>query len=159
MLNLKKPKMSDMTYRREFSDELTFLSDEDKTWIEIQCRAGGWANPNLIKMRDDIQIFKQSKSIEVSKMISEPEKYAEISAKTDRQIGAKLFEAIYESCVISWNTNIQNNGKSMICDKDHFLALADVRIDELVQYFIDFATYVEDLSNFRAEIDGETEKN
>lgn len=159
MLKLKQPKMSDMTYRKEFSEELTFLSEEDKTWIEIKCRAGGWVNPDLIRMRDDIQTFKQSKSLEASKVLSDSEKYAKLNAKNEREIGSKLFEAIYDACVISWNTNIQNSGNKMECDKEHFLALADVRIDEVTKYFMDFAKYVEDLSNFRAEIDEETEKN
>jgi hypothetical protein len=159
MLKLKKPKMSDMTYRREFSDELTFLSEEDKTWIEIKCRAGGWANPDLVRLRDDIQTYRQAKSIESAKLIKDTAKYAEMSASTDKEVGRKLFEAIFDACVISWDTNIKNDGKAMHCDKDHFLALADIRINEISEYFMEFAKYVDELSNFRAEADGETEKN
>ena len=159
MLNLKKPQMSDMTFRREFSDELSFLSDADATFIEIKCRAGGWANPELTKMRDDIQTYKQAKSLEAARELKDADKYAEMSAKTEREVGEKLFEAIYDACVISWATNIQNDGGKMKCDKDHFLALADVRINEISEYFMDFAKYVDDLSNFRAEADAVTEKN
>jgi len=82
-----------------------------------------------------------------------------MSAATDKEVGRKLFEAIFDACVISWNTNIKNDSKAMQCDKDHFLALADIRINEISEYFMEFAKYVDELSNFRAEADGETEKN
>ena len=159
MLNLKKPQMSDMTFRREFTNDLNFLSETSATFIEIKCRAGGWINPELTKMRDDVQTYKQAKSLEAAKELKDAGKYAEMAAKTEREVGKKLFEAIYDACVISWDTNIQNDGGKMKFDKDHFLALADVRIDEISEYFMDFSKYVDDLSNFRAEADAVTEKN
>ena len=47
----------------------------------------------------------------------------------------------------------------MTCDNDHFIALADCRIDEITKFFLDFAVYIDDLGNFRSEADEVTEKN
>tara|TARA_R110000796_G_scaffold84230_1_gene183674 strand:- start:1350 stop:1826 length:477 start_codon:yes stop_codon:yes gene_type:complete len=158
MLNLQKPKMSNMTFEREFTKSLNFLSDET-TYIKIECRAGGWANPELIKARDDINVYKQIRAIQASKLTSESEKYAKLISETDMNVGQKIFEAVYTSCVISWDTNIKSDGIKMTCDNGHFIALADCRIDEITKFFLDFAVYIDDLGNFRSEADEVTEKN
>lgn len=159
MLKLKKPSMSDMTFEREFTDELAFLADKGKAYISIKCRAGGWANPDLVRMRDDIQVWRQSKALSMASLAKEPEKYAEQSAAMEKEIGGKMFQAVYDCCVVSWATNIENDGKPMECNRDNFVALADVRISEIAEYFVDFARYVDDLGNFRSDMERQTAKN
>ena len=159
MVKLAKPQMSDRVFERTFSDELAFLSDTDQTFMGIKCRAGGWANPDLTKMRDEIQVWRQSKLMSLTQLVDDREKYATESAKIEQELGRKMFEAIYDACVVEWWTNIEDDGKPMICDRENFIALADVRIDEISVFYTDFAKYVDDLANFRAEIDKETAKN
>ena len=159
MVKLAKPQMSDMVFERTLSDDLSFLADTGEAFIGIKCRAGGWANPKLIKMRDDIQVWRQTKVLSMAKSIDDMEVYAKQNADIDREVGQKMFEAIYDACVVEWWTNIQDDGKAMNCNKQNFMALADVRIDEISNYFMDFAKYVDELANFRADIDAETVKN
>ena len=159
MVKLAKPQMSDMVFERTLSYDLSFLANEGQAFIRIKCRAGGWTNPTLVKMRDDIQIWRQSKNLGMASVIDKPEEYAAQNAKIEREIGQKMFEAIYEACVVEWWTNIEDDGKPMKCNKENFVALADVRIDEIGKVFVDFAKYVDDLANFRADMDGETVKN
>jgi len=159
MLKLSKPKMSDQIFRREFSSELNFLSGKKKTFIEIKCRAGGWINPDLIKLREEIDLYRQVQAIQAAQDIDDRDKFTRQTAELNKELGKRQFEALFDACVVAWNTNIQNDGAEMECDKDHFMALADVRIDEISQFFIDFASYVEDLANFVTEADKETEKN
>lgn len=159
MVKLAKPQMSDMVFERTLSDDLSFLADTDKAFIGIKCRAGGWANPELIKMRDDIQVWRQSKMLGMTSISSDVEKYAVETSNVDRQVGLKMFEAIYDACVVEWWTNIEDDGKPMKCNRENFMALADVRISEISQFFMDFARYVDELGNFRSDIDKETVKN
>ena len=159
MVKLSKPKVSDMVFERTFTDEIAFLANEGSAYMKIKCRAGGWANPELIKMRDEIQVWRQSKVLGMAGIMDNPEQYAEQNADIERQVGQKMFEALYEACVVEWSTNIEDNGKPMKCNKDNFVALADVRIEEIAKFFVDFAKFVDDLANFRADIDQATVKN
>lgn len=159
MLKLKQPSMSDMDFRREFSDDLSFLADKGKAYISIKCRAGGWVNPDLVRLRDEIQVWRQSQALGMVSLTKEPEKYAKQNYQMEREVGSKMFSAVYDACVVSWETNIENDGKAMVTDKDHFIALADTAIPEISQYFVDFAKYVDDLANFRADLEGKAEKN
>lgn len=159
MVKLSKPKVSDMVFERTFSDELAFLSSDGDAFIGIKCRAGGWANPELIKMRDEIQVWRQTQVLSMAKSSDDVDAYAEINAKLEKEIGRKMFEALYDACVVEWWTNIDDDGKPMKCNRDNFIALADVRIDEISKYFVDFANYVDELANFRADMDKATAKN
>ncbi|QDP67055.1 MAG: hypothetical protein Unbinned4497contig1000_29 [Prokaryotic dsDNA virus sp.] len=158
MLKLTQPNMSDQIFRREFSSELDFLSGET-TFIEIKCRAGGWLNHKLIKLRDDIELNRQIQTMQAAEFIKDREKFAKKAAENTKTIGKMQFGALFDACVIHWNTNIKNDGKNMNCVKSTFMALADVRIEEISNYFVDFAKYVDDLANFITEADKETEKN
>ena len=159
MLKLKKPQLSDMVFESNFTPDMDFLADKGKTYISIKCRAGGWANPDLTVKREQVQIYKEMESLKAAKMIEDEEKFTKYKAESDREIGKKLFDALYDTCVVSWETNIQNDGGKMKCDKEHFLLLADTGINELNQFFMDWAKYVDDLGNFRNELDEETVKN
>ena len=138
MLNLKKPQLSDMVFESNFTPELDFLADKGKTYITIKCRAGGWANPDLTVKREEVAIFREMQSLRAAKLLEDENKFSKYKAESDKEVGKKLFEALYDTCVVSWETNIQNDGTNMKCDKEHFLELADVKINELSQFFMDW---------------------
>ena len=150
--------MSDQIFRRDFSSDLDFLSGET-TFIEIKCRAGGWLNTDLIKLRDEAELNRQIKTMQAADHVKDRERFTRETSEISKSVGKMQFEALFDACVVAWNTNIQNDGKDMKCDKDHFMALAEVRIEEISKYFLDFAEYVDNLANFIAEADRETEKN
>ena len=159
MLKLKKPQLSDMVFESNFSPELDFLADKGKTYITIKCRAGGWANPDLTVKREQVVLYQEMQTLKATKMIDNEDKYTKFKFDSDKEVGKKLFEALYDTCVVSWETNIQNDGIKMKCDREHFLLLADEKINELAQFFLDWANYVDELGNFRKQIDEETVKN
>lgn len=159
MLKLKKPNLSDMTFRREFPEHLAYLASDGPAYIEIICRAGGYLNPKLQRLNDEIELHRNVRTFEMIEISKDRTKYAEASNKLAKEIGRMRFEAFYDACVVSWATNIENDGGPMPCDKDHFVALADVKIDEISNFFVEFARYVEDVTKFVAKADEETEKN
>ena len=159
MLKLKKPQLSDMVFESNFSPDMDFLADKGKTYISIKCRAGGWANPDLNVMREQVVLYQEMQSLKASKMMDDEDKYTKFKSQSEKEVGKKLFEALYDTCVVAWETNIQNDGTKMKLDKDHFIALADAKINELTQFFMDWAKYVEELGNFRQEVEEETVKN
>ena len=159
MLKLKKPQLSDMVFESNFSPDMDFLADKGKTYISIKCRAGGWANPDLNVMREQVVLYQEMQTLKASKMMDDEDKYTKFKSQSEKEVGKKLFEALYDTCVVSWETNIQNDGTKMKLDKDHFIALADAKINELTQFFMDWAKYVEELGNFRQEVEEETVKN
>lgn len=159
MLKLKTPNISEQQFRREFSDDVAYLADEGKAYISITCRAGGYLNTKLQALQDNIELHRSVKTYEMVDYMKDRAKYAEMSNELAEEVGRMRFEAFYDACVVSWETNIQNDGKPMTCDKDHFIALAGVKIKEVSDYFVSFARYVDDLSNFIMKADEETEKN
>lgn len=158
MLNLSKPRMSDMTFKRELPKHLDYLSKET-TFIEIRCRAGGYINTEWQKLNDEIDSHRQIRTMEVSEHFKDKKKYATEMANMSKELGEMKLHSLYDACVISWNTNILNNGKPMKCNKDNFMELAQIRIEEFVNYFVDFSKYVEELGNFINKADEVSEKN
>lgn len=159
MLKLKSPNISEQVFRRELPADLAYLADEGPAYIEITCRAGGYLNTKLQSLQDNIELHRNVKTYEMVEHMKDRAKYAELSSQLAEEIGRMRFEAFYDACVVSWDTNIQHDGAAMPCDKKHFIALAGVKIKEIADYFFDFARYVEDLSHFIAKADEETEKN
>ena len=97
--------------------------------------------------------------MEVSEHFKDKKKYATEMANMSKELGEMKLHSLYDACVISWNTNILNNGKPMKCNKDNFMELAQIRIEEFVNYFVDFSKYVEELGNFINKADEVSEKN
>lgn len=159
MLKLKKPNLSDMPFRREFPAHLDYLADKGPAYIEILCRPGGYLNPKLQKLNEEIELHRNVRTFEMIEISKDRAKYAKASNDLATELGRMRFEAFYDACVVEWSTNIENDGKPMPCDKDHFMALADVRIDEISEFFMEFAKYVEKVTNFVAKADEEAEKN
>ena len=158
MLNLSKPRMSDMTFKRELPDHLSYLSG-GKTFISIRCRAGGYINTELQKLMDEIDTKRQVKTMELSDYFKDKIKYANEMNIFSREMGEMKLNSLYDACIISWDTNILNDGKAMKCNKENFMLLADIRIEEIINCFLDFSKYVEELGNFINKADEVTEKN
>lgn len=150
--------MSDMTFKRELPKHLDYLSKET-TFIEIRCRAGGYINTEWQKLNDEIDSHRQIRTMEVSEHFKDKKKYATEMANMSKELGEMKLHSLYDACVISWNTNILNNGKPMKCNKNNFMELAQIRIEEFVNYFVDFSKYVEELGNFINKADEVSEKN
>lgn len=147
-----------MTFKRELPKHLDYLSKE-RTFIEIRCRAGGYINTEWQKLNDEIDSHRQIRTMEVSEHFKDKKKYATEMANMSKELGEMKLHSLYDACVISWNTNILNNGKPMKCNKDNFMELAQIRIEEFVNYFVDFSKYVEELGNFINKADEVSEKN
>lgn len=116
-------------------------------------------NPALLKLREEVELHSNIKRMQIAEELDDREKFTRLSTELNKDLGKMQFEAIYDGCVVEWKTNIINNGKPMICDKEHFMALADVGSEEIATYFVDFAKYIDDLANFINKADEETEKN
>jgi hypothetical protein len=158
MLNLSKPRMSDMTFKRELPNHLSYLS-KGKTFISIRCRAGGYINTEWQKLNDEIDTQRQVKTMEVTDHFKDKKKYAQEMSNMSKELGEMRLHSLYDACIISWDTNILNNGKPMQCNRENFMELAQIRIEELVDYFLDFSKYVEEIGNFINKADEVTEKN
>lgn len=159
MLNLSKPKVSDQVYRTELPESLNYLADGETAFLSVSCRAGGHLNPDLIKLTDDIELNRQVKTLELTDVMKDRAAYSKGISELSKDIARDRFGAIYDACVVSWETNIRNNDKPMTCDKEHFMALAEVRIDEIAAFFVGLNGFIADLSNFIAKADEEAEKN
>ena len=151
--------MSSMTFRRELPSNFDYLSDGGTSWVAIECRAGGYLNADLQRLRDQIELKRQIKAMEVSEFAKDRGKYAALINSMSIEIGRMRFEAIYDACVVSWSTNIQDDGLPMVCDKDHFMELVGVKIEEMATIFLDFAVYIDQVAHFILKADEATIKN
>lgn len=94
-------------------------------FAEFDIRAGGLANQPYMAAREQLQM-----KVRVAEMVNEPLKadpkaYVDADTKAARQIAKDRFGAMYDTCVISWNTNITDaeTGKPIPTTREAFLEL------------------------------------
>lgn len=157
-MKLNQPKTSLGTYRRELPPDCDYLAGGATAYIEAKCNPGGHLNAGLMAANDQIDLTRRVASLEASEKKDKAD-YAKAIDKAAREAGEARFAAIYEHCVVSWETNIHDDGKPMECNRANFLALAGVRHPAIVGAMTGFAQYVEDIGRFVREADGDAEKN
>ena len=75
-------------------------------------------------------------------------------------IGREMMGVLYDACVIEWRSNIVDGDAPITCDRERFLALADVvAVPEIASALREFAEEAIRVGKAIAEDDEQTEKN
>lgn len=156
MMRLNEPKTEARTYRYEFAPELSYLAGE-VPFFEAECVPAGHLNPKYMAALDEIRRWQKAEMFSAAR--AEETDYAARREGIDRKAGEKVLMAIHDHCLRGWNTNIQDDGKPMVCDREHFLAFAECGVPGVADAFAGLRAFIEDWSKFLREDDEETAGN
>lgn len=135
-----------------------FLADGADCFIEVDARPGGAVNKAYIAKGEELLLKAQIAQKELDR-INDPAKNVRQGHKEALKIARDRFGVMYDTCIVEWRTNILNGDDPLECNRENFLALADERIPEISDAFIDMEKQIVGAGESVAELDGETEKN
>lgn len=158
-MELNTPKTVTLEARADLPDYLAYLAGPGQdAFISATMKPGGFLNPGYIEAMERLETKERVAIMSLRPELTPAERSAKIAA-IKRKTGAGAAEAIYDECVVKWETNIQNGGEAMVCDRENFLAMAQLRIPEIRDWFKALHDFATDAARYVAEDDGETEKN
>jgi len=156
MLKLKSRDLPLIMFRREMP---AFLGPDGETcYIEIDARAGGAVNPAYQAKLEQLGKLARVMQKKVVKITNEDEQVDfEFDGTID--LNLKWFGVIYDTCVIEWRSNIINDDAPIVCNRENFLALTEVRVPELAKALADFKAATEEAAKDVEKDDAATIKN
>lgn len=156
MLNLRKREAPTIVFRRDLPK---YLADGAECYIEIEARAAGAVNPKYMAGLEQNLVNARVMDRKASK-IEDDEEFVKASRENSRRAAKQRMALLYDACVIDWTTNILDGDASMTCDKEHFLALAEVQgVPEIAKALQDFEAECIKAGALISEGDEETVKN
>lgn len=101
-----------------------WMEPKGQAFIEIDARPAGRINSAFMAAREEMTLAHMLRP----EAVTDAEKLIAAQA-----YGRDAMAAIYDTCVLSWRTNLidDGTGATLTCDRETFLALADVRIAEV----------------------------
>jgi hypothetical protein len=66
------------------------------------------------------------------------------SPESQRAFAMDFIGAVYDTCVITWRTNLidDETGQPLTCDRATFMEVADLRVSEISKAILDFQTAI-----------------
>jgi len=124
-------------FRAEFPE---WMEPKGAAFIEIDARPAGQVNSAFMAAQEEIALAHAIRGEEIGDAATPAQ------IKTIREFGRDLIAVIFDTCVITWRTNLidDETGQTLTCDRETFLALADVRIGAVSQVFVDFQQAIAD---------------
>lgn len=134
MLNLRKRDLAEVEFRRDLP---SYLADGEKCYIRFSARAGGAINPAYMAGIEANLTKARAADRRVSK-IEDDEEHVKAQKEAGREAARQRLALLYDACVISWETNILNGDAPVDCNRENFLALAEVKgVPEIVSAIFD----------------------
>ena len=123
MLNLKKRELPMIELRFDLPGH---LAGGEPCFIAFQARAGGSVNPAHVEAMDALRErgrVADRMRAEI-KDIAQQERARSVDIEA---MGAGRFMAMYDACVIGWQTNILSAGSPLTCDRQTFADLLAIK--------------------------------
>lgn len=131
-MKLKTREIPPVQFRRVLPE---WLGPGGECYIEVDARAGGAINAAWSAAMEQLMIRAR---IMDRRIKDEPN--AETFVRTDHQnrltVVKDTFGILYDTCVLSWRTNILDDGKPIEPSRANFLELAEVRVPEIAAAFM-----------------------
>lgn len=112
-----------------------YLGPGGECYIEVDARAGGAINAAWSAAMEQLMLRAR---IMDRKIKDEPDNEAYV--RTDHQnrltVVKESFGIIYDTCVLSWRTNILDGDKPLETSRANFLELAEQRVPEIAAAFM-----------------------
>ena len=156
MLNLPKRDIPSIEFRRELPD---FLAGGDPCYIEIDARAAGEVNIAYVEGMEQVALKFAVMSRGEAK-IEDDEELVHASLENTKSIGRDRFRVLYDTCVIEWRSNMLDQGKPIICNRENFIALSEVKaMPEISDALVAFEKECREAGKVILKSDEDTVKN
>jgi len=114
-----------------------WLGPGGECFIEFKAKAAGATNPEYIAAMEDLSFLAQVKTRALTR-VEEDEDWVKDNNAAAKEISSGRFEVLYDTCIASWKTNIQDDGHDLEPTRESFLALTDVRNKAVAEALIAF---------------------
>lgn len=161
MLNLPQRELPTVQFRRRLPD---FLGPEnEECFISFDARAGGSINPKHVELTEKYMLTARVMMRKSSK-IEDDEEFIALDKQNGENIDRNRFAALYEACIISWDTNIQSldadgNKSTIPTDRATFLDLVGQKVPEIADAIISLEKEILAAGKALKEESDETIKN
>lgn len=137
MLNLRKRETPIVNFRRALPE---YLADGEKCYISIEARAAGAVNPKYLSGIEQNLMSARVMDRQAAK-IEDDEEYVKTDRENRRRAAKQRIALLYDACVIDWQSNMLDGDGPIVCNRENFIALAEVRgVPELAKAIKDFET-------------------
>lgn len=156
MINLRKRDVSTVEFRRDLP---AFLADGKPCYIQISARAAGGVNPEYMAGLEENMVSAKVMDRKAAK-IDDDEAFVKASRENSRRAARQRVALLYDACVIEWQSNVIDGDGPIACDRERFIALAEVRgVPELTKAIQDFEAECIEAGKQIAKDDEDAEKN
>lgn len=156
MLNLRKPEIPAVEFERELP---SYLADGEKCYLRVSARASGAVNPAFMAALEENLTLAQIADRRIEKITDDAEHVRE-RKKVVKDAARRRVAALYDACVISWESNILDGDAPIEATRENFLALAEVRgAPEIARAIMDLEAECLKAGVAIQESDEETAKN
>ncbi|APX88644.1 hypothetical protein BV394_01950 [Brevirhabdus pacifica] len=135
-----------------------FLGPGGECFLEVDARPGGSINPAYIAGAEALML-RGSVAQRRLERETDDEAYVSQGYKAAQEITLERLGLLYDACVIEWRTNIQDDGKDLVCDRANFLALCEARVPEIAEAVADLEGALVEAADDVDASDKATEKN
>lgn len=161
VLKLRSRELPTVEFRRVLPEYLG--PDGAECFIQFEARAGGAINSEY---QEAIEGILRKSRVDQRKLAKEEDDEAFVKAdiSSAERINVGRFAAMYDTCVIGWNSNIQTeddkgNVSDITCDRETFLALCKERVPEIGKAIIDLEKEIKKAGVASKADDDDTIKN
>lgn len=155
MVKLRQREIPAVVFRRELPEHLA----DGPCFIEINARAGGAINPEYLAGVEALSMRAAILDRRLER-IEDDETFVKTQRENAKEVGALRFKALYDACVIDWDSNILDDGKPIECSRGNFLELTKTRgIPEITSALMDLEAECLAAGRAISEADEEAEKN
>tara|TARA_R100001086_G_scaffold182690_1_gene101825 strand:+ start:130 stop:600 length:471 start_codon:yes stop_codon:yes gene_type:complete len=135
MLKIKTRELPAVDFRRDLPD---YLADGDPCYIKISARAGGAINVKYVTAME--ALAKQAAILNrKSRKIEDEEDAVNADVGNAKKIAEKRLTALYDACVIDWESNILDGDTVIEATRDNFIELTNIKgVPELADALIEF---------------------
>lgn len=143
----------------EFTRKLPeWLGPGGDCFISFKARAGGAVNPAFTVGADRVKVAHEIAARRLARIEDDA---AYVTAQNEALQARTLhwFGEMYDACVISWETNIQSDGKALAATRENFLALAAEKINPITAAITEFQAAVMQAGADAAKADEDAIKN
>ena len=159
-MRLNEPQTTTREFRAELDADLGYLTGDGSAPVLVfQCKPGGYLNTGYVAALEAADVARRADLLGFEVPKKDAQGKADSHATLERLDLERRLLALHDHCIESWSTNIQDGGKDMVCDGQHFVALAVARIPGATEAITELFAFTEKFTGFITKADEETVKN
>jgi len=139
LLKLNRRELPTVTFRRVLPE---YLGPGGECFFAADARAGGAANPAYLGATERAMLVAAVKDLRLKAVITDEAEISEKSADILRDTFRARLGAMYDVCVIEWQSNIMDGDGPIICNRENFMALLDAHVPEIGQALLELEAEV-----------------